>query len=118
MSFKSDIAKNVAGISRFVLQKILKRDGGFFPGKLALKINPDLLTELKEQFDAGTVLVTGTNGKTSVTALIASCMQFEGAQVATNKTGANLSSGIAAAILEFKPRFRKKKFGVFEIDEL
>ena len=118
MSLNSDIAKFAAKTSKFVLTKILRRQGGFFPGKIALKINNDLLVELSEQFDSGTVLVTGTNGKTSVTALTASCMQFQGLQVATNKTGANLASGIATAILDFKPRPRKKKFGVFEIDEL
>lgn len=118
MSFKSDIAKKAAGASRFVLQKVLKRPGGFFPGDIALKINPDLLVELKDELDAGTVLVTGTNGKTSVTNLIADCMRYDGYEVAWNKTGANLSSGVVAAIMEFKPRRRKKKFGVFEVDEL
>lgn len=118
MSAKSDIAKTTAKFSRFVLQKILRRPGGFFPGDLALKIDPELLVELSFQFDAGTVLVTGTNGKTSVTNLIADCMRYEGAEVAWNKTGANLASGVASAIMEFSPKRRKKKFGVFEVDEL
>ncbi len=118
MSFRTNIAKASASASRFVLQKILKRPGGFFPGDIALKIDPELLVELSEEFDAGTVLVTGTNGKTSVTNLIADCMRYDGYEVAWNKTGANLSSGIAAAIMEFKVRRRKKKFGVFEVDEL
>ena len=82
MSAKSDIAKTAANLSRFVLQKILRRPGGFFPGDIALKIDEDLLGELAEQFDAGTVLVTGTNGKTSVTNLIADCMRYDGAEVA------------------------------------
>ena len=82
MSAKSDIAKTTASVSRFVLQKILRRPGGFFPGDIALKIDPELLVELSKQFDSGTVLVTGTNGKTSVTNLIADCMRYEGAEVA------------------------------------
>ena len=82
MSFKTDIAKTSAKFSRFVLQKILKRPGGFFPGKIALKIDEDILCDLVKDFDAGTVLVTGTNGKTSVTNLIADCMRYDGYEVA------------------------------------
>lgn len=82
MDFKSDIAKTTANASRFVLQKILRRPGGFYPGKIALQIDNDLLEKISTQFDLGTVLVTGTNGKTSVTALIADCMRYEGADVA------------------------------------
>lgn len=82
MSFKSNIAKKAAVTSRFILQKILRRPGGFFPGKIALKIQPDLLSELSNELDAGNVLVTGTNGKTSVTNLIADCMRYDGYEVA------------------------------------
>lgn len=118
MSFKTDIAKAAASFSRFVLQRILRRSGGFFPGKIALDIDKDILIDITKQFDLGTVIVTGTNGKTSVTALIANCLEFEGAQVCTNKTGANLESGVAAAILEYFPKRRHNRFGVFEVDEL
>lgn len=118
MSFKQNMAKYSAGASRFALKKVLHRDGGFFPGKIALKIDENLLVDMAKKFDKGTVLVTGTNGKTSTTSLIADCARHSGANVCTNSTGANLSSGLASAMLEFNPARRRNCFGVFEIDEL
>lgn len=118
MSLRYNIATFSAKASSFILKKILRRPGGFFPGDIALKVDNNLLSELVQIFDLGTVLVTGTNGKTSVTALVADCMRYEGAEVAWNKTGANLASGVATAIMAFKSKKRKNRFGVFEIDEL
>lgn len=118
MSIKTKIAISAANASKFVLQKILNRPGAFYPGKIALQIDNNLISKLVEQFDMGTVLITGTNGKTSVTNMMADCMNYQGAEVAWNQTGANLASGIAAAMLDFTPKRRKPKIGVFEIDEL
>lgn len=117
MSIKFKTAKTVASISRNVLQNILKRDGGFYPGKLAMKIDPDILSDLSEFYDKGTILVTGTNGKTSVTGLLADCLKYQGLNCAWNKTGANLSSGVVASMLEHELAV-KNNVGVFEVDEL
>lgn len=124
----------MASVARFVLTKILRRKAGFFPGKVALKIYPDILKEFDKKFDGALVFVTGTNGKTSVTALISKILKKEGAQVITNSTGANMESGIVAACLAYKDKRRSKSgrsfggstyenpvdkvCGVFEIDEL
>lgn len=118
MSLKTNIAIKCAGLSRFVLQTLLRRPGAFYPGKIALKIDNQIIEKLKDKFDLGTVLVTGTNGKTSVTGLTADCVRYEGVDVCWNKTGANLASGIAAAMLEYKPKKNTERFGVFEVDEL
>lgn len=117
MQIKYNIAKVAALSSRFVLKNIFRRQAGFYPGNLALKIDNDILCKLADEFDAGTVLVTGTNGKTSVTALIASLMNEEGYNVSWNKGGANLESGVVAAILSFKKQV-SSNFGVYEVDEL
>lgn len=82
MTLRTNIAKASAKFSHFVLKNILRRPAAFFPGKIALKIQPELLSVLKDEFDAGTVIVTGTNGKTSVTGLLADCMRYDGAEVA------------------------------------
>jgi lipid II isoglutaminyl synthase (glutamine-hydrolysing) len=62
-------------------------------GRVGLKIAPDLL----ERLAAGRqiVLVTGTNGKTTTTALIAAGW---GAPVVSNLTGANMPAGLVAAL--------------------
>ena len=66
-----------------------------FPGYIALKVAPDLLTEL---LAGRTVcLVSGTNGKTTTTALIASTL---GPGAVTNRDGANLPAGWVSTLLD------------------
>lgn len=66
-----------------------------FPGYIALKIAPDLLTGL---LAGRTVcLVSGTNGKTTTTALVASTL---GDAVVSNRDGANLPAGWVSALLD------------------
>lgn len=118
MGFKTNMAIKAANLSKFVLQNVMNRPGAFYPGKIALNIDKNLIEELSGQFDMGNVLITGTNGKTSVTNMMADCMNYQGVEVAWNKTGANLASGIVSAMLDFSPKRRKSKVGIFEIDEL
>ncbi len=66
-----------------------------FPGFVALRVAPDLLTTL---LAGRTVcLVSGTNGKTTTTAFVASGL---GDRVTTNADGANLPAGWVSALLE------------------
>ena len=50
------------------LIRLLGRGGTDFPGRVALKICPDLLGELAK--GVTTVIVTGTNGKTTTARMI------------------------------------------------
>lgn len=118
MLLKTKIAKLAASTSRFVLKNILRRQAGFYPGKIALSIDDKIFDNLVLNFGSNTMLITGTNGKTSVTALMADCLSAERMNVCTNSTGANLASGIASSMLEFKSKNIRRNFGVFEIDEL
>ena len=59
-------------------------------------------------------MVVGTNGKTTVTNLLADILEQAGQRVVCNRTGANLDSGVATALLHAKP----SDWGVFESDEL
>lgn len=64
------------------------------PGRIALKICPDLLGRLAE--GVTTVIVTGTNGKTTTSRMIEQAMTESGISFFANKTGANLLSGVTA----------------------
>jgi lipid II isoglutaminyl synthase (glutamine-hydrolysing) len=69
-----------------------------FPGYIALKVAPDLLNGL---LAGRTVcLVSGTNGKTTTTALVASAL---GDNVVTNRDGANLPTGWVSTLLVADP---------------
>ena len=67
------------------------------PGKVALAACPGLLGELSRDMDV--VLVSGTNGKTTTTHLIAGMCSGAGRRVLTNSGGANMTAGLAAAFV-------------------
>ena len=70
--------------------------GGSFPGSLALKMDPNFI----QKFDMPpiVVLVTGTNGKTTTSNLIAESLRSAGLKVINNRRGDNLNIGIATLL--------------------
>ncbi len=67
-----------------------------------------------------TICVSGTNGKTTVTSLIASVLKREGKSVAYNDWGANHHAGQARCLLDAVTIFNRptKDVAVIEMDEL
>lgn len=93
------------------------RDATSLPGKIALRIAPGLIRRFGGQVKR-VIAVTGTNGKTTTTSLLAS-MVAETEPIITNHKGANLAQGIATAFLRscsWTGRLRAKT-AVLEIDE-
>ncbi|GAC1608327.1 MAG: MurT ligase domain-containing protein [Mycobacteriales bacterium] len=86
--------------------------GGTIPGRVALALRPRALSELT----AGrtVVLVSGTNGKSTTTRLLAAALAWQGG-VVTNGDGANLVPGLVAALLD--PRRTSSATIVLEVDE-
>lgn len=80
-----------------VLLSLIHR-GGSLPGQLALKIDANILKEL--QIHGPVILVTGTNGKTSTSNLIASTFENAGKKVITNRKGDNMRAGITTCLLK------------------
>ncbi len=78
------------------LMRLLGSGGTSLPGKVALRICPDLLHRLSGRFEV--VMVTGTNGKTTTARMIARLLEVSGITYRTNKSGANLASGITATV--------------------
>ena len=77
----------------------LRGGGSSFPGFLANRMAPDLLSTLGEQFGYGVVFVLGSNGKTTTTHMISEVLRAHGLRVFTNPTGANLPQGVTSALL-------------------
>ncbi|WP_229776249.1 Mur ligase family protein [Alicyclobacillus cellulosilyticus] len=87
------------------------------PGKMALRISPRLFARLARQLNFCAV-VTGTNGKTTTTAML-SRMFAAGEPVIHNAEGANMQQGILTALLRaasWTGRLRVRT-AVFEVDE-
>lgn len=97
--------------------RLLGRGGTDFPGRVALKICPDLLGQLAKTVT--TVIVTGTNGKTTTSRMIEQSFIDSGISYFANKTGANLISGITAEFAVHSKLSGKCKYpwAVIESDE-
>ena len=101
--------------------RLLRRGGGTtLPGDVALALDPRALTKLGARLERGAVCITGTNGKTTTTAMIATALRAAGTRVLSNFSGANLVTGVTASAaadsdLGGQPR---SQLGVFEVDEL
>lgn len=114
MGLQLTLAKGIGAISTWGLKNVFRRPAGNFPGKIALYVDPTLLAGLRPKMRKGSVLVVGTNGKTTTTNLIADALEADGQEVICNRGGANLDSGVATSLLQAD----EADWGVFETDEL
>jgi UDP-N-acetylmuramyl tripeptide synthase len=87
----------VAKVVRLVVRVLGRGQGSTLPGAVALRIAPALITRLSQQVPER-VIVTGTNGKTTTTQLIASIVRAAGQDIVANETSANLASGVASML--------------------
>jgi lipid II isoglutaminyl synthase (glutamine-hydrolysing) len=82
------------------------------PGKLLTIVEPGAVDRLAARLPQGAALVSATNGKTTTTAMVAEILR-DRFRIAHNRSGANLLSGVASALLEA----RGCELGLFEVDE-
>ncbi len=109
-----------AGKATGALSRISRRGGGTtIPGDVARAIDPKVLTKLSQDLTHGSVVITGTNGKTTTARLVTWLLEGAGHRVVSNRAGANLIFGAtAAALKKAGPDGRlRADWGVFEIDE-
>lgn len=97
--------------------RLIGRKASHTPGDLALKICPDFVSHLT--LPETVICVTGTNGKTTTSNLIASVITDCGYTVTNNSYGSNINAGVTTALLTDstftgKP---KKQVAVLEVDE-
>lgn len=116
MKFKVFLAVTACKLS-IKLLRLIGRGGTAIPGKIALRICPDLLAQLSK--DVKCVVVTGTNGKTTSSRIIEEIYVKAGTSYFANRSGANLINGITSIFIENstltgKP---KKENAVIECDE-
>ncbi len=103
-----------------ILIKVLRLigyGGTAIPGKLALKIYPDLLGYLAQ--GVYSVVITGTNGKTTSARMIEEIFAQSGESYFANRSGANLINGITAEFVEHCSLSGKcsAKYAIIEADE-
>jgi UDP-N-acetylmuramyl tripeptide synthase len=110
-------AVSVARVAQFA-SRLIGRGGTALPGLIALRIDPAVIEKLVASIPDGVVVVTGTNGKTTTSKMIATMLAGSGRTVLANPTGSNLARGVAAALVGAARRGTVvADIAVFEIDE-
>ncbi len=101
----------------YLLLRLLKRNATMYPGFIALKICPDYLARTKKS--PNVLCVTGTNGKTTTTNMVADILSQSGMKVVSNRYGSNINTGVATALTHSVNIFGKPKIDalVLEVDE-
>lgn len=92
--------------------------GGSTAGKVVLLLYPGIVERLADIYSGRIIFVTGTNGKSTTSKLIAHLLSSR-YDVIYNKTGANLIQGITTLLLLNITSDKKNiPYAVLEIDEL
>ncbi len=100
--------------------RTLRRGGGTtVPGVVARRVDPKVLAKLSRKLPRGSAAVTGTNGKTTTTRMVSEILQIAGLHAVNNSTGANLITGVTAALISDASLSGKpsSEMGLFEVDE-
>lgn len=105
----------ITKLTKLLSQKLFK-GGTNFPGKVALKLDKNILKKVSKNYKV--ILVTGTNGKTTTTSMIYNVLKENELNVMTNATGANMYTGIISAFIDnYKFSDNSQKYAVIEVDE-
>lgn len=108
----------VSGKAAGATSRLLGRGGENIPGHVATLFDKKALTKLASQVDH-IILITGTNGKTTVSNLIGSVMKDVEPYYVNNLDGSNLMQGILSAFIKKTTLFGKIKatYAILEVDE-
>lgn len=102
---------------RFVLR--LRGGGSAVPGRAALLIQPKFLQKTLGRMSSGIYFVSGSNGKSTTTAMLVKVLREHNIRVLTNPAGGNLPQGLASALLADVNLFGRLQHDVaiLEVDE-
>ncbi|MCQ2545744.1 MAG: MurT ligase domain-containing protein [Clostridia bacterium] len=98
MKFK--LALLISKLAAWGINLVAKGRGTNLPGKIALKLDPEFISHIKGLDPDKTIFVTGTNGKSTTTNLMAHVFNKSGLKVAANLEGANLIGGVIVSLLK------------------
>lgn len=111
------LALIIARCAYMGIRLLNKSSGTSFVGMLTLKVCPDFLAHCSKYIKKKTITITGTNGKSTTSGLIAHILDTANQKVIHNLKGANMLTGIANVFaLSIRP-FKRYDYAVLESDE-
>ncbi|CAM02848.1 UDP-N-acetylmuramyl tripeptide synthase [Saccharopolyspora erythraea NRRL 2338] len=108
---RTALAVDLGRIAAAMSRRLGMGSGGMIGGRLALGLQPKALQKLA--IGRRVVMVTGTNGKTTTTQMVAEALRSR-APAVSNATGANMLDGHVAALMTHLDA----PFAALEVDEL
>jgi len=112
----SDIlAVQSAKIIEYAIRMLGLGAAATWPGEIALRISPNILSFLVRRITKKIIIVAGTNGKTTTSLMIKKILSDSGYTVLHNGSGANLLNGVVSSF--FADWRNQYDYAVFEVDE-
>ena len=110
--------------SNLVISLLIAKVAAFFggtalPGLIGLKLNSTLINQIVKKNKLRSIIITGTNGKTTTARLLGSVLSLAKIDYCHNRSGSNLLRGIATTLINQSSLTGKlkQKFAIFEVDE-
>lgn len=118
MTLRTAAAVAAGKLARAGLQT-LGRGATALPGLITLALDPDAIGAMTASLEHGAVIVSGTNGKTTTSRMLADVVRAAGWAPIHNRSGSNLDRGIAAALLAESDWAGRPEgnVAIFEVDE-
>src|SRR5256885_9810556 len=110
----------MAGRAAAGLSRRLGRGGGtVIAGHLVPRLAPHALRDVTGSLPNGSIVVCGTNGKTTTTRLLSHILRGAGMRPIHNRAGANMLSGLFSAVAQATDWQARPRgdVGLFEVDE-
>ncbi len=113
------LAISAAKLSSYLIRLSGAGMASSLPGKIATTLSPSILSSFTKQLERGCVAITGTNGKSTTSGLLAAILPMAGYKIIHNRQGANLLAGITASLVDGADLdgSLEANFGLFEVDE-
>ena len=106
-------------VTAATIRRLGRGGGTTLPGRVSARVDRRALEKLTARLSRGSILVAGTNGKTTTATLVRTILQETGVSIVSNRAGSNMVGGLTAAVVADAGVSGRldADVGVFEVDE-